>query len=71
MGVTDRRPSSNSEVISRIEMRLLVCMTKGRVISSYEFWKRTSEARLFVFLSNKTFHIQSFRVLLVTKKAFS
>ena len=28
-GVTNRRPSSHSELISRMEMRLLVCVTRG------------------------------------------
>ena len=36
MGVTNRRPSSNSELISRIEMRLLVCMTKGPTREPYQ-----------------------------------
>ena len=29
VGVTNRRPSSDSELISRMEMRLLACVTRG------------------------------------------
>ena len=36
MGVTNRRPSSDSELISRMEMRLLACMTRGPSRDPYQ-----------------------------------
>ena len=39
VGVTNRRPSWDSELISRVEMRLLVCVTRG---PSRELYKTVS-----------------------------
>ena len=36
VGVTNRRPSSNSELISRLEMRLLACVTRGPSREPYQ-----------------------------------
>ena len=36
MGVTNRRPSSDTELISRTEMRLLACMTRGPSREPYQ-----------------------------------
>ena len=36
MGVTNRRPTSNSELISRMEMSLLACVTRGPSREPYQ-----------------------------------
>ena len=36
VGVTNRRPSSNSELISRMEMRLPACVTRGPSREPYQ-----------------------------------
>ena len=36
MGVTNRRPSSDSELISCMEMRLLACVTRGLTREPYQ-----------------------------------
>ena len=36
MGVTNRRPSSDSELISRMEMRFLACVTRGPSRDPYQ-----------------------------------
>ena len=36
VGVTNRRPSSDSELISRMEMRLLACVTRGPSRKPYQ-----------------------------------
>ena len=36
MGVANRRPSSDSELIARMEMRLLTCVTRGPSREPYQ-----------------------------------
>ena len=40
MGVTNRRPSSDSELISPMEMRLPACVTKGPSREPYQIANR-------------------------------
>ena len=47
VGVTNRRPSSDSELISRMEMRLLACVTGGPSRDPYQTVSTVFHIRYF------------------------